>query len=146
MIRSAPSCLAARTPSRPTAPSPTTATVCPAGLGGDGGEPAGAEHVRGGQQRRDQVGVGHAGGRDEGAVGQRDPRVLGLGARDGTGSTVHAVRLVAGLADLAGVVGGEERADDEVADLDVPDVRADLLDDADVLWPIGWWSTASVPR
>ena len=29
MIRSAPSCLAARTPSRPTAPSPTTATVLP---------------------------------------------------------------------------------------------------------------------
>ena len=29
MIRSAPSCWAARTPSRPTAPSPTTATVLP---------------------------------------------------------------------------------------------------------------------
>jgi hypothetical protein len=29
MIRSAPSCLAASTPSRPTAPSPTTATVLP---------------------------------------------------------------------------------------------------------------------
>ena len=29
-----------------------------AGLGGDGGEPAGAQHVGGGQQRRDQVGVG----------------------------------------------------------------------------------------
>ena len=51
-----------------------------AGFGGDGGEPAGAEHVGCGEQRRDQVGVGLAGGGDEGAVGQRDAGVLGLGA------------------------------------------------------------------
>ena len=50
---------------------------------------------------------------------------------DGFG--VHAAGLVAGSADLAGVVGGEEGADDEVADLDVSDLVADLLDDADVL-------------
>ena len=46
---------------------------------------------------------------------------------------VHALGLEAGLADLAGVVGDDERADDEVADLDGLDVGADLLDDADVL-------------
>ena len=66
-----------------------------AGLGGDGGEPAGAEDVGGRQQRRDQVGVGLAGGGDQGAVGERDAGVLGLGAdraredaraRSGTGS------------------------------------------------------------
>ena len=39
------------------------------GLGGDGGEPAGAEHVGGGQQRRDQVVVGLPGRGDQGAVG-----------------------------------------------------------------------------
>src|SRR3954466_10682524 len=85
-MRSAPSCLAASTPRRPTAPSPTTATVLPApgvagaGVGGAGGEPAVAEQVRGGEQARDEVVVGHAGGGDEGAVGERDARVFGLGA------------------------------------------------------------------
>jgi hypothetical protein len=73
MIRSAPSCLAASTPSRPTAPSPTTATVF-AGLhvGGDGAEPAGAQHVRGGQQRRHQIGVGDSG------VATRVPSASGM--------------------------------------------------------------------
>ena len=46
---------------------------------------------------------------------------------------MDAAGLVAGLADLAGVVGGEEGADDEVAGLDGRDLAADLLDDADVL-------------
>jgi hypothetical protein len=46
---------------------------------------------------------------------------------------VDAPGLVAGPADLAGVVGGHERADDVVADLDVPHLVADLLDDPDVL-------------
>ena len=81
MIRSAPSCLAARTPRSPTAPSPTTATVFRgAGLGSNGGEPAGAEHVGGGQQAGDQVVIGHARGGDQGPVGVRDARSLGLGA------------------------------------------------------------------
>ena len=104
-----------------------------AGLGGDGGEPAGAEHVGGRHQRRDEVRVGHARGGDEGAVGERDAGQLGLGAEGAHQDPVHAVRLVAGLADLAGVVGGPEGADDEVADLDGADLGADLLDDADVL-------------
>ena len=104
-----------------------------AGLGGDGGEPAGAEHVGGGHQRRDQVGVRAARGGDQGAVGERDAGELGLGADGAHQDAVHAVRLVAGPADLAGVVGGPERADDEVADLDGAHLGADLLDDADVL-------------
>ena len=37
------------------------------------------------------------------------------------------------LADLARVVGDDERSDDEVARLHRLDLRADLLDDADVL-------------
>src|SRR3712207_8962039 len=59
--------------------------------------------------------------------------VLGLRAGGGAGLPVDAVGLVAGPADLAGVVGGEERADDELARLDRGDLAADLLDDADVL-------------
>ena len=49
------------------------------------------------------------------------------------GLAVDAGALVAGPADLAGVVGGEERADDELAGLDRADVAADLLDDSAVL-------------
>ena len=73
------------------------------------------------------------GGGDQGAVGERDAGQLGLGAEGAHQDPVHAVGLVAGLADLAGVVGGPEGADDEVADLDGADLVADLLDDADVL-------------
>jgi hypothetical protein len=104
-----------------------------AGLGGDGAEPAGAEHVGGGEQARDQVVGGHPGGGDERAVGQRDPRVLGLRASRGRGLTVDAGRLVTGTADRAGVVGSEEAADNELPRLDGADVAADLLDDAGVL-------------
>jgi hypothetical protein len=46
---------------------------------------------------------------------------------------VDARALVAGPADLAGVVRGEERADHELTGLDRADSAADLLDDADVL-------------
>src|SRR5439155_10694367 len=46
MILSAPICFAERTPSRPTAPSPTTATVMPVfTLAAIRGKPAGAQHV-----------------------------------------------------------------------------------------------------
>ncbi len=51
-----------------------------ADLGGDGAEPAGAEHVGRGEEARDQVGGREIGGGDEGAVGERDAGVLGLGA------------------------------------------------------------------
>ena len=49
-------------------------------VGGDGAEPAGAEHVGGGQQAGDQVIGGHLGSGDQGAVGERDPGQFGLGA------------------------------------------------------------------
>ena len=51
-----------------------------ADLGGDGGEPAGAEHVGRGEVAGDQIGGRDVGGGDEGAVGERDAGVLGLGA------------------------------------------------------------------
>ncbi len=106
-----------------------------AGFGGDGGEPARAEHVGGGQQRRDEIGLGHSGRGHEGAVGERDAGVLGLCADRAHEHPVHAVGLVAGPADLARVVGGPERADDEVADLHAGHVGADSGDDAGVLVP-----------
>src|SRR5882762_2757030 len=46
-----------------------------------------------------------------------------------------ARRLIAGLAVRTGVVGGEERTDDELARLDCSDSATDLLDDAAVLVP-----------
>ena len=104
-----------------------------AGFGGNGGEPAGTQHVRGRQQRRDQVGRRHTGRGDQRAVRERHAGQLGLRAESAHEHPVHAVRLVAGLTDLTGVVGGPEGADHEVADLDGADRGADLLDDADVL-------------
>src|SRR5919206_407498 len=71
--------------------------------------------------------------RYEGAVSERDAGVLRLCAGGGTGLAVDAGRLVAGPADLAGVVRREERADDELARLGQTYLAADLLDDADVL-------------
>ena len=79
------------------------------GLGGDGGEPAGAQYVGRGEQTRDQVVVRQARGGDERAVGQRDPQPFGLGAHGVHPLPLDAGGLVAGAADLAGVVGGEER-------------------------------------
>src|SRR3954466_10722527 len=123
MIRSAPSCLAASTPSRPTAPSPTTATVLPgptsAATAANQPVPSTSEAAsRDGTNFSSGTAGGGgggaaAGGGDEGAVGQRDTCVLGLGADGAHQLGVHAAGLVAGLAGLAGVVGGEERADDE---------------------------------
>jgi hypothetical protein len=103
------------------------------GLGGHGGEPARAEHIGGGQQAREQVVGREVGGGDQGAVGQRDPQQLGLGTQGAHGRTLAAGALVAGLAQLAGVVGGPEGADHELARPDRGDLAADLLDDADVL-------------
>ena len=56
---------------------------------------------------------------------------LGLGAFHS--NQVDTRALVAGPADLTGVVGSPERADHEPAVLDRGDLSADLLDDADVL-------------
>src|SRR5438105_1110919 len=104
-----------------------------AGLGGDGTEPAGAEHVGGGEETRDQLCRRYVGGGHEGAVGERNARQLRLRSDGAHELAVDARTLVAGLADLAGVVRGEERADHELTWLDLPDISADLLDDADVL-------------
>ena len=51
-----------------------------AGLGGDGAEPAGAQHVGGGEQARDQVVGRDVRGGDEGAVGERDAQRTRPGA------------------------------------------------------------------
>jgi hypothetical protein len=69
MARSAPSCLAARTP-KPDG-SITYHCHCFAwpSLGADSAEAARAEHVGGGEQARDEVGGGDLGCGDEGAVG-----------------------------------------------------------------------------
>jgi len=94
MTRSAPSCLAARTARRPTAPSPTTATSylallrrrrrrtsqCRARLR----RPASP-----GQGRR-----GRLGGSDQGAVSQRYAEVLGLSPEGAHRLAVHARALV----------------------------------------------------
>ena len=87
-----------------------------ADVGRDGAEPPGAEDVGGGQEVRDEIGGRNLGGGDQGAVGQRHPHPLGLGsARGAEDLAIDAGRLVAGLTDLAGVVGSEERPDHELA-------------------------------
>jgi hypothetical protein len=102
-------------------------------LGGNRAEPPGAQHVGRGKEAGNEVVIGNLRSGDEGAVGEGDARPLGLRA-DGTDKlAVHAGALVAGAADLAGVVGGEERSDHELAGLDVVDGTADFFDDADVL-------------
>jgi hypothetical protein len=103
------------------------------GLGGHGAEPAGAEHVGGGQEARHQIIGGNVGGGHQGAIGQRHPHPLRLGAAGGTEYLAVDTRgLVAGPADLAGVVGSEERADDELAGFDRAHLIANLFDDAGV--------------
>lgn len=67
----------------------------------------------------------------EGAVGEGHADVLGLGAADEL--AVQAGRVVPVLAVGAGVVGGEEGADHQLAGLDDGHIAADLFDDAEVL-------------
>jgi hypothetical protein len=102
-------------------------------------KPAGAEHVGCREQARDQVVIWSAGRGDQGAVGQRDAQVSGLGSARADILAVHAGGLVPGLADWAGVVGGEERADHELAGFDGVDVAADLVDNTGVLVAHGGW-------
>ena len=140
--RSAPMRDAARTPDRPTAPSPTTTTVSPCFTpGGDGGVPAGAHDVGERQQRRDQAASGTSGVATRVPSASGHAGVLALTAVDRAavavlGAPEAAVRaggLDAGPAVRAGVVGVHERRDDEVAGADGADLGADLLDDADEL-------------
>jgi hypothetical protein len=104
-------------------------------LGGYRTEPAGAKHIGGSEEARHQVRVGNPGGGDQGALGQRHPQPLGLGAARGGRLAVDAGALVAGPADLAGVVGCEERPDYKLAWPDCGDRAADLLHDPGVLMP-----------
>ena len=84
---------------------------------GDRPEPARAEHVGGGQQRGQHVGVLGTPARhdDEGAVGLRDADELRLGAADEP--AVDATGGVTGIADLAGVVRDAEGSDHEITRL-----------------------------
>ena len=114
---------------RPTAPSPTTATVEP-GLHARrvGRVPAGAEHVRHGEIARDQIIGGQLGRGDQRAVGERDPRQRRL-------RPAHEFALLAGgleaeAAMRAGIVGEAEGADDELTRSHGRDRAADFLDDA----------------
>ena len=120
MIRSAPRRLAASTAERPTAPSPTTATVL-AGLdlGADGGVVAGGHDVGERQQRAQHlVGVAGAGDGDERAVGERDADRLALAAvAVGIGKkppVMQAVVMPCWQWGQRAVAEGERR-DDEVA-------------------------------
>ena len=135
-------------PSRPTAPSPTTATVLPgpasAATAANQPVPSTSEAAISDGIRS---GSGMPGRGDERAVGERDAGELGLGADGAHQHAVHAVGLVAGPADLAGVVGGPERSDDEVADLDGADLGSPTSSTTPTYsWPITWWSTGSAPR
>ena len=137
MIRSAPSRRAAITPHRPTAPSPTTATVLPgADLGGEGRVVARRHHVREREQRRHQRVVGADRQHDERPVRLRDAHRLALSAVDAVAAVPAAVEAGALQplpAEHAGAVGPDERRDDEVAGLDCAHLGADGLDDADEL-------------
>jgi hypothetical protein len=79
-----------------------------ADFGGSGSKPTGAEDVRGGEQARDQACGWQVRGGDEGAVGEGDTGPLGLGADGADELAVDARALVAGAADLTGVVRREE--------------------------------------
>ena len=137
MIRSAPRRLAASTAHSPTAPSPITVTVVPGcHAGGDRAVVAGAEHVGQRQQRRHQRGVLADGQLDQRALGLRHPHRLALAAVDSRRAPPAAVpagRLQALAAEVAGVVGPDERRDDQSPRLRPVTSRADVLDDADEL-------------
>ena len=82
MIRSAPSRLAASTPERPTAPSPTTATVSPGRTPAQTAAwwPVAITSESVSSEREHLVGVPGARDRDERAVGERDAHRLALAA------------------------------------------------------------------
>ncbi len=103
------------------------------GLGSDGGEPAGAQHVGGRHQGGDEVGIGHLGDRLEGSVGERDAAssdwvpMVPIRTRCTQWDRYPAWQISHVLSEA------QKDPDDEIADLDVADLRADLLDHADVL-------------
>jgi len=103
----------------------------------------GAHDVGEGQQVRDQGVVDGSGHDREGAVGERDPHALPLAAVGEVSAAVvrsppgapEARRRVAADAVHALPAAHVERRDDEVADLDLRQAGADLLDDSDELVP-----------
>src|SRR5437588_2161251 len=102
-------------------------------LGRHGCEPAGSQDIGGGEEARDEVVGRHLWGGDKGAVGERDAGQFRLRPDGAHELAMDAGALIAGAADLAGVVRSEERPDDELARLDRRDGAADRFDDADVL-------------
>src|SRR3954453_2454662 len=106
----------------------------------DGGVMAGGQHVRERQERvQHLVRMAGARHRHERAVGERDAYGLALAAvavlREEAAGQARGRDAV--LAVRAGAVAVGERGDDEVALLDLLDVGADILDDADELVPDG---------
>jgi hypothetical protein len=108
-----------------------------ANLGGDRRVMTGGHHVRRqGKKRRHQRVVFADRQDDERPVCLRDAHRLALSAVDPVQaplSSVEAWRVQPFPAEDAGAVGVQERRDDDVADLQVADVGADGLDDADEL-------------
>lgn len=137
MMRSAPSRSAARTESRPTAPSPMTVTVVrgltPAMAAAWWPVPRTSVRVSRWGSRAESGATGEL---DEGAVGQRDAYGLGLAARVGDHVPERGLGVAAGslqaLATVpAGAVGDGEGRDDQVALLDGAHLAAGVLDDAE---------------
>jgi hypothetical protein len=137
MIRSAPRRLAARTAHRPTAPSPTTATVWPASTRAQtAAKLAGGHHVRERDERAHHLlGMPGARDRDQRRAGQRHADRLALAAvaiaREH--AAVHARRRHVVPAVRARAIAVDVRRDDEIARGDAGHVGADVLDDADEL-------------
>ena len=137
-MRSAPRRAAARTPERPTAPSPTTATVLPrltpALTAAWWPVPITSESAS--SERIISVGVAGAGDAHEGGVGERHAHGLALAAVHaavGPEAAVDAARGDARPAVRAGAVAVGEGGDDDVALVERADLGADVLDHADEL-------------
>ena len=143
MICSAPSRLAAITPHRPTAPSPTTATLLPGPTSrSDRGVVAGAHHVGQRQQRRHQRVV-----LADRRAGRACRRPSGMRSASAWAPSIAAVAEEAAvdagglqplLAEHAGAVGERERHDDDVAALD----RAHVALPTSSTMPIASWPIA----
>src|SRR5229473_2737476 len=124
MMRSAPMILADRIPSRPTAPSPTTATVPP---GFTFAASAANQPVPITSETASRLGIRSSGGIP--GVATRVPSASGTRST-GDEFPLLARALIAVVTMRTGVVGREERSDDELAGFDRPDRAADLLHDA----------------
>jgi hypothetical protein len=98
---------------------------------------AGTQHVREREQRRKQCLVSGSIQRIERPVSLRDAQCFGLGPADPAAvseePTMDARGLQAVVAEDAVAVRVRERHHDQIARLQHPDVRTDLLDDADCL-------------